>query len=150
MTGFLFASRRQKFDHHTVHHHVGRHTRSNLDFKAVLKDRSRSAYTGVIRIEREAAFSEAYQENRNLLLSDHCRADSIPELEILTEEVQCKHGATVGPIDPVELFYLMSRAIPRPEAVGMVVEGHFERALARLPERLQEEMRSLVRNRLQS
>jgi Fe-S cluster assembly protein SufD len=148
MTGFLSAVRRQRFDHHTLHHHVGRHTRSNLDYKTVLKDRSRSAYTGLVRIEKEAPFSEAYQENRNLLLSEHARVDSIPELEILTEEVQCTHGATVGPIDREHLFYLMSRAIPRDEAVRMVIEGHFESALKRLPEALQERMRALVRERL--
>lgn len=148
MTGFLSAVGRQRFDHHTVHHHVGRHTRSHLDYKTVLKDRARSAYTGLIRIEKEAPFSEAYQENRNLLLSEHARVDSIPELEILTEEVQCTHGATVGPIDREHLFYLMSRAIPRAEAVRMVIEGHFESALKRLPEALQERMRALVRERL--
>jgi Fe-S cluster assembly protein SufD len=148
MTGFLSAVGRQRFDHHTLHHHVGRHTRSNLDYKTVLKGRSRSAYTGLIRIEKEAPFSEAYQENRNLILSEHARVDSIPELEILTEEVQCTHGATVGPIDREHLFYLMSRAIPRDEAVRMVIEGHFESALKRLPEALQERMRALVRERL--
>jgi Fe-S cluster assembly protein SufD len=148
MTGFLSAGGRQRFDHHTLHHHVGRHTRSNLDYKTVLQGRSRSAYTGLIRIEKEAPYSEAYQENRNLLLSGYARVDSIPELEILTEEVQCTHGATVGPIDGEHLFYLMSRAIPRDEAVQMVIEGHFESALKRLPEALQERMRTLVRARL--
>ena len=113
----------------------------------MLQDRSRSAYTGLIRIEEAAAFSEAYQENRNLLLSERARADSIPELEILTEEVQCKHGATVGPIDPEHLYYLMSRGIPESEAVRMVVEGHFESTLTRLPGSLQERLRGLLRER---
>lgn len=148
MTGFLSAVGRQRFDHHTLHHHVGRHTRSNLDYKTVVKDRARSTYTGLIRIEKEAAFSEAYQENRNLLLSEHARVDSIPELEILTTEVQCTHGATVGPINPELLFYLMSRAVPRDEAVRMIIEGHFESALKRLPAALQERLRVLVRERL--
>jgi Fe-S cluster assembly protein SufD len=148
MTGFVSGVGRQKFDHHTIHHHVGVHTRSNLDFKTVLSGRSRSAYTGLIRIEPRAAYTEAYQENRNLLLSPECRADSIPELEILNEEVQCKHGATVGPVDPNHLFYLMSRGIPEREAVVMIVEGHFEPALRRLPEAMQERLRDLVRERL--
>jgi Fe-S cluster assembly protein SufD len=148
MTGFLSAVGRQRFDHHTVHHHVGRHTRSNLDYKTVVKDRARSTYTGLIRIEKEAAFSEAYQENRNLLLSEHARVDSIPELEILTEEVECTHGATIGPINPELLFYLESRAIPRDEAVRMIIEGHFESALKRLPATLQEQLRVLVWERL--
>ena len=148
MTGFLSAVGRQRFDHHTLHHHLGAHTRSNLDFKTVLDGRARSAYTGLIRIEPQARYSEAYQENRNLLLSSTCRADTIPELEILTEEVQCKHGATVGPLDPVQLFYLRSRAIPEAEAVRMIVEGHFESALQRLPEELQARLREILRARL--
>ena len=150
MIGFLSAVGRQRFDHHTLHHHLGRHTRSNLDYKTVLQDRSRSDYTGLIRIEKEAAFAEAYQENRNLLLSERCRADSIPELEILTEEVQCKHGATAGPIDPDHLFYLMSRALPEAEAVRLIVEGHFEPTLLRLPPELRERLGLLLRSRLES
>jgi len=150
LTGFVSGAGRQRFDHHTVHHHVGPRTRSNLDFKTVLAGRARSAYTGLIRIEPPASFTEAYQENRNLLLSEHCRAESIPELEIMTEEVQCKHGATIGPLDPAHLFYLQSRSIPRPEAVSMIVEGHFESALLRLPEALQERLRKLLRDRLRS
>jgi len=148
MTGFLAAVGRQKFDHHTLHHHLGKHTRSNLDYKTVLRGRSRSVYTGLIRIEPEADHSEAYQENRNLLLSGGCRADSIPELEIMTEEVRCTHGATVGPLDREHLFYLMSRAVPKDEAVRMVVEGHFESALVRLPEALQERLRGILRERM--
>jgi len=148
MTGFLAASARQRFDHHTLHHHVGRHTRSNLDYKTVLRGKSRSIYTGLIRIEAEAAYSQAYQENRNLLLSAHSRADSIPELEIMTEEVSCTHGATVGPLDREHLFYLMSRGVPPAEAVRMIVEGHFEPTLRRLPEEMQDRLRATLGERL--
>lgn len=148
MTGVLSAVGRQRFDHHTLHHHLGRHTRSNLDYKTVLNGRTRSIYTGLIRIEAEAAFSQAYQENRNLLLSGESRADSIPELEIMTEEVSCTHGATVGPLDRDHLFYLMSRGLPEAEAVRMIVEGHFEPALRRLPEGMQDRLRATLRARL--
>ncbi len=150
MSGFLSGIGRQRFDHHTVHHHLARHTHSNLNFRTVLKDKARSAYTGLIRIEKEAPFSEAYQENRNLLLSNTCRAESIPELEILTQEVQCKHGATVGPLDPAHLFYLMSRAIPRDEAVRIIVAGHFEETLRSLPAALRDSLESLLLERLRS
>ena len=102
----------------------------------------------MIRIEAEAAFSQAYQENRNLLLSGESRADSIPELEIMTEEVSCTHGATVGPLDRDHLFYLMSRGVPEAEAVRMIVEGHFEPALRRLPEGMQDRLRATLRARL--
>ncbi|MGQ9591066.1 MAG: SufD family Fe-S cluster assembly protein, partial [Planctomycetota bacterium] len=132
--GFLFGDGRHSFDHHTVHHHRGRHTSSDLDFKVVLCDRARSAYTGLIRIEPEAPVSEAYQENRNLVLGDEAKATSIPELEILTDDVRCTHGATVGSLDPNEVFYLRSRGLDRAEATRLIVEGFIEPAASRLPE----------------
>jgi Fe-S cluster assembly protein SufD len=140
--GFLFGSGRQHFDHHTVHDHRAGNTRSNLDFKVVLKDRSRSAYTGLIRIAPDAPSSEAYQENRNLLLNDGAKADSIPELEILTDEVMCTHGATMGTLDPDHVFYLQSRGIPRREAARIIVSGFVEPTLQRLPEDLRERVRA--------
>jgi Fe-S cluster assembly protein SufD len=149
LLGFLFGSGRQHFDHHTVHDHRAGHTASRLDFKAVLKDRARSAYTGLIRIAQEAATCEAYQENRNLLLTDGCRAESIPELEILNEEVICSHGATVGSLDPEHIFYLMSRGVPRREAVRMIVGGFIEPTLARLPPNLCRRLRRYVEEELE-
>jgi Fe-S cluster assembly protein SufD len=146
--GFLYGEKRQHFDHHTVLDHRADHTFSDLDFKAVLADRSRSAYTGVIRIPEGAPYSEAYQENRNLLLSDHARAESIPELEISIDEVQCKHGATVGPVDSDQLFYLMSRGIPEIEAIREIVKGFFEPTLRALPEDLAGPMRRELEARL--
>lgn len=150
MAGFLCGIERQRFDHHTTHHHLAAHTRSNLDFRTVLKDRARSAYTGLIRIETAAPFSEAYQENRNLLLSEQCRADSIPELEIMTQEVQCKHGATVGPLDAGQLFYLRSRGLAEADAIRLIVEGHFEGILKRLPEATREPLHALLVDRLRT
>jgi len=148
LSAFLCGIGRQRFDHHTVHHHLAPRTRSDLNFRTVLEGRARSAYTGLIRIESAAPFSEAYQENRNLLLSDSARAESIPELEILTQEVQCKHGATVGPIDLMQLFYLTSRGIPPTEAVRMIVSGHFEGTLRRLPDALRVSFEPLLESRL--
>lgn len=149
LLGFLFGGGRQHFDHHTVHDHHAGHSYSDLDFKVVLKDRARSAYTGLIRIEQQAATCEAYQENRNLLLNDGARAETIPELEILNEEVICTHGATVGSLDAQHIFYLMSRGIPRPEAVRMIVGGFVEPTLARLPENLGKRLRGYVEDELQ-
>ena len=148
--GFLFGEGRQHFDHHTLHDHRAGHTYSNLDFKVVLRDRARSAYTGLIRIEPDAPESEAYQENRNLLLNDGARAESIPELEILTDAVKCTHGATVGTLDPLHLFYLMCRGLPRPEAVRLIVGGFIEPTLSRLPEDLSRRLRGHVEERIQS
>ncbi len=150
LLGFLFGEGRQHFDHHTVHDHRAGNTHSDLDFKVVLKDRSLSAYTGLIRITPDAPKSEAYQENRNLLLNDGARAESIPELEILTDEVMCTHGATVGTLDPEHLFYLGSRGIPRPEAKRMIVGGFIEPTLNRLPADLKERLRAHVDRELES
>jgi len=147
--GLLYGRGRQAFDHHTVHHHSAPHTNSNLDFKAVVSGRARSAYTGNITIEKEAPFSSAYQQNNNLLLNEKARAESIPELEIKIDEVQCSHGATVGQVDPDELFYLMSRGIPEKEAIREIVRGFLEAILQRVPEHLQDPLRQELDSRLQ-
>jgi len=148
--GLLFGTGRQQFDHHTVHEHISGSTLSNLDFKVVLKDRSRSAYTGLIRIAPDAPGSEAYQENRNLLLNDGAKAESIPELEILTDEVMCTHGATMGTLDPEHIFYLSSRGIPRREAARMIVAGFLEPTLVRLPADLRDRLRRYIHGALAS
>jgi Fe-S cluster assembly protein SufD len=146
--GFLFGERKQHFDHHTVHDHRSGKSYSNLDFKVVLKDRARSTYTGLIRIEPGCPDSEAYQENRNLLLNEGARAESIPELEILTDEVKCTHGATVGTLDAQHVFYLMSRGIDRAEAIRLIVGGFIEPTLSRLDEDLRERLRGHVEHRV--
>lgn len=149
MIGVLFGDDRQHFDNHTEHVHVHGNTFSDLDFKVVLEDQARSAYTGLIRIELDAANSEAYQENRNLLLDNECRAESIPELEILNEHVQCTHGATVGPIDEEHVFYLMTRGLTRRAAERAIVEGFFAPALDRVDdEALNARLWSYVRAKL--
>ncbi len=148
MVGVALGEGRQQLDHHTVHAHLAGRTWSNLDFKVALTGRARSAYTGLIRIEPGAPRSEAYQENRNLLLADGCRADTIPELEILTDEVSCTHGATVAPVDPEHLFYLRSRGIPPAAALQLVVRGFLENTLRRLPESLRAGLEPLLAERL--
>lgn len=149
MYGLLFGSRRQHFDNHTLHHHAVGHTRSDIDVKVVLRDRAVSAYTGLIRIEEHAQTCEAYQENRNLLLTKGTRAETIPELEILNEEVSCSHGATVGPIDPHQLFYLKSRGIEKEKAVRMIVSGFVESTLAIVPDDLRRRISQFVETRLE-
>ena len=148
LEGFLLGEKRQHFDHHTIHDHLASNTLSNLNFKVVLKDRASSAYTGKIIIGHEAPFSEAYQENRNLLLSPKCRVDSIPELEINQDEVRCSHGAAMGPPDENQLFYLRSRGIPQSEAIQLIAEGFMEDALQRIPEDLKEHLRNYISVRL--
>ncbi len=148
MIGLCFGDGKQHADHHTLQDHRAPHTQSDIDFRAVLGGRARSAYTGLIRIAREAPYCEAYQENRNLLLSGNAKAESIPELEILTDEVRCKHGATVGPIDPEQLFYLQSRGLTPDDATRMIVTGFLEQTLAQMPEDLREPIREELGRRL--
>lgn len=148
MYGFTLPCGRQHLDHHTLHRHTSGRTWSNIDFKAAVFDRARSAYTGLIRIEKGAPASEAYQENRNLLLSDHARADTIPELEILTDEVSCSHGATAAPVDREQLFYLGSRGFSRDLARRFIVRGFVEPTLRQVPEALRAQLEHLLDERL--
>ncbi len=133
LKGLFFGSQDQFFDFHTLQEHRVGHTTSDLLFKGALRDRARSLYAGLIRIEENAQRSDAYQANRNLLLSDQAKADSIPMLEILNNDVRCTHGATVGPVDREHLFYLQSRGIPRGAAERMIVQGFFGQVLERIP-----------------
>ncbi|UCG62850.1 MAG: Fe-S cluster assembly protein SufD [Candidatus Zixiibacteriota bacterium] len=149
MYGLLFGSGNQHFDNHTIHHHASGQTRSDIDFKVVLRDRAVSAYTGLIRIDRMAKSCEAYQENRNLLLNLGTRAETIPELEILNEDVMCSHGATIGPIDPMMVFYLQARGIRHQEAVRMIVSGFVSDTLRQVPRDLQERITGFVTQRLE-
>ncbi|MDD5719088.1 MAG: Fe-S cluster assembly protein SufD [Candidatus Krumholzibacteria bacterium] len=148
IVGVTLPRQRQHLDHHTLHRHTAGRTWSNIDFKAAVSDRARSAYTGLIRIERNAPGSEAYQENRNLLLGAQARADTIPELEILTDEVSCSHGATVAPVDPEQIHYLRSRGLPPEAALYLIVRGFVESVLAQTPDGVREELDALITARL--
>lgn len=146
--GVAMGGDTQHFDHHTEHAHLAPHTRSNLDFKVALTHAARSVYTGMIRIAEGAGASEAYQENRNLLLSGHARAETIPELEILTDDVRCSHGATVAPLDAEQLFYLLARGLPPGQAQRLIVYGFLDQTLRRLPETTRERIEALIAERL--
>jgi Fe-S cluster assembly protein SufD len=147
--GLLFASGRQHYDNHTLHEHTAGNTMSDIDFKVVLRDRAVSAYTGLIRIEQDARTCEAYQENRNLMLNEGPKAETIPELEILNEDVKCSHGATIGPLDPESVFYLTSRGIKTDQAVRMIVGGFAESTLRMIPEDLRHRISDYVATRLE-
>jgi Fe-S cluster assembly protein SufD len=149
MYGLLFGTGRQHFDNHTMHRHTAGKTYSDIDFKVALRDRSVSAYTGLIGIDHDAQNCEAYQENRNLLLNKGTRAETIPELEILNEDVSCSHGATVGPIDDMQIFYLTARGIPRDEAVRMIVSGFVSSTVRMAPADVQERLTQVIEERLE-
>jgi len=133
LKALFFGSGKQFFDFHTLQEHRVGSTTSDLLFKGALRDEARSVYAGLIRIEPGATRSDAYQANRNLLLSKTAKAHSIPMLEILNNDVRCTHGATVAPVDPEHLFYLESRGIPAPAAERMIVHGFFGEVLDRIP-----------------
>jgi Fe-S cluster assembly protein SufD len=134
LLGLFFGRDHQQFDYVTLQEHLAPRTTSDLLFKSALNDQARSIYYGLVRIGPEAAEADANQENRNLLLSNGARADSDPVLEILTAEVaRCSHGASVGPVDEEQLFYLGTRGIPRREAEELLVQGFFHEVIARVP-----------------
>ena len=147
LKAIYFASGEQFFDFHTLQDHRVGNTRSDLLFKGALQDVARTVYAGLIKIEKHAAHSDAYQANRNLVLSDKAKATSIPMLEIDNNDVRCTHGATVGPVDPEHLFYLRSRGIPEPTAKRMLIQGFFGDVLDRIPF---EHARKLVEVELES
>jgi Fe-S cluster assembly protein SufD len=107
-------------------------TESDFAFKGALRDQSSAVWRGMIRVEQDAQKTNAYQENRNLMLSPKAHADSIPGLEILANDVRCTHGATLGRVDREQLFYLMARGLSRQEAERLIVRGFFQDVLDRI------------------
>lgn len=133
LLGFYFPSGRQHLDHHTMQNHMADHCTSDLLFKGALRGRSRSVYSGSIKVWPHAQKTDAYQKNENLVLDKRARADSIPGLEIEADDVRCTHGATVSKIEPEYLFYLMARGLSQYQAEQMIVTGFFEEVLNRVP-----------------
>ena len=132
-SGCYFGNGTQHFDFHTFQNHNVGHSISDLLFKGALRDSARMVYQGLIKVHKDAQRSDAYQANRNLLLSEKARADSIPSLEIEANDVRCTHGATVGQVDEDQLFYLQTRGLRRPDAERMIIQGFFEPVLERIP-----------------
>jgi len=137
ITGLYLPDGRQHMAFDTLQDHVAGGCQSDLLYQGALLGRSRSVYGGVIRARPGAQKTNAYQSNRNLLLSPKARADSMPQLEIEANDLRCSHGATVSQVDEAQVFYLMSRGIPRGEAVRLIVEGFFRPSLDRMPESLE-------------
>ncbi len=133
MSGFYFTDGTQHLDHDTQQNHLAPHTTSDLLFKGALKGKSRSVWQGMIYVAKGAEKTDGYQANRNIVLDEGARADSIPGLEILADDVRCTHGATVGKLDEEPIFYLKSRGIPQKDAERVVVEGFFDPIMQRIP-----------------
>ena len=133
MSGFYFADGTQHLDLDTQQNHLSPNTTSDLLYKGALRDKSRSVWQGMIYVAPGAQKTDGYQANRNIVLSPQARADSIPGLEILADDVRCTHGATVGKIDADQVFYLRSRGISYDEAEKLIVEGFFDPIMQRIP-----------------
>jgi Fe-S cluster assembly protein SufD len=132
VTGAYFTDGDQHLDYDTFQEHIAPNTTSDFAFKGALRDHSTAVWRGMIRVEPDAQKTNAYQENRNLMLSPTTHAVPIPGLEIMANDVRCTHGATVGRVDREQLFYLMARGLSRAEAERLIVRGFFEDVLARV------------------
>jgi Fe-S cluster assembly protein SufD len=132
VTGAYFVDGTQHLDFDTFQEHIAPNTTSDFAFKGALNDKASSVWRGMIRVEKDAQKTNAYQENRNLMLSETAHADSIPGLEILANDVRCTHGATLGQVDRDQLFYAMARGLTRADAERLIVRGFFQDVLDRI------------------
>jgi Fe-S cluster assembly protein SufD len=133
ITGVAFGDATQHLDHQSLQAHRAPHTTSRLKLKVAVRDRARSVYSGLIDVDREAQQTDAYVQNRNLLLSHGATADSVPRLEIRANDVRCGHGATAGHIDDDHRFYLMARGVTEADADRLIVRGFLDDALVHCP-----------------
>ena len=149
MLGLYFAQGNQHFDHNTRQDHKVPHATSDLLYKGALYDKTRAIFRGIIKVFPKAQRTDAYQTNRNLLLSDKAEATSLPNLEIEADDVRCSHAATVGHLDQEELFYIMTRGVSRRDAERLVVFGFFGEVLERLPmPQVVQELRAAIAERI--
>ena len=129
VNGIVLGNKNECFNVSTIDDHDAPDTKSSIDFRVVLKDQAKSIYHGIIEVAKEAQKTNAFQSNKNLLLGEKAHADSIPKLEILADDVKCSHGATVGPVDRNQLFYLMSRGLNASKAEELIVSGFFHQLI---------------------
>jgi len=150
LNGIYFGREDQHFDVRTVQHHNAPHAVSRTYYKGAVKDEAHAIYQGLIQVAHEATRTDAFLEDKNLILNDGARADSIPSLQINTDDVKCSHGSTTGRLDETQVFYLMARGYDRVEAEEMLVEGFFGDLIDHAPEVVHEDLRSIIRDRLLS
>jgi Fe-S cluster assembly protein SufD len=133
LSGVFFTDTKQQMHIDTQQNHIAPECKSDLLYKNALRDSSRTVWRGNIRVFPGAQKSDGYQANRNLQLSSHSRADSIPGLEIEADDVRCTHGATVGQIEEEPMFYMATRGVPEVDARRLIVEGFFAPVIDRIP-----------------
>ena len=128
-----FGDGDQMHDLRTFQHHRAPDTTSNLVGKGAVQDRSHAVYTGLIHIAKDAPRVIAFQENRNITLSDGAWAESVPNLDIENNDVRCSHASAVGPVDEDQRFYLESRGVPPETAEQLIVLGFLDELLGDVP-----------------
>jgi Fe-S cluster assembly protein SufD len=143
--GAYFGEQDQTLDYRYFMNHIGTNTRADMFLKGAVEDQADSVFTGLIRIEETGSRTESFQTNRNLILSDGASAQSVPNLEILNNDVKCGHGSSVGPLDEDQKYYLMSRGLTSDVADRLQVKGFFAEALAEMP---QAELEPYLRERI--
>ncbi|HWB88443.1 MAG TPA: Fe-S cluster assembly protein SufD [Acidimicrobiia bacterium] len=133
VAGLYFGEGSQTLDYRMVIDHIGRNTTSDVFLKGALEDESESVFTGLLRIEKDAAKTSTFETNRNLVLSEHAKAQSVPNLEILCHDVICGHASSVGPLEEEHLYYLQSRGLRKEAAERLLIRGFFAEVIDRLP-----------------
>lgn len=148
-TGIFFADQRQRLNLTSVTTHEAPHTTGDILFKGAVKDKARSVFQGLIRVKQAARQTNSYLADHTLQLSEEASSESIPGLEIETNDVRCSHGASVGEIDEEQLFYLMSRGLSRGDSERLIVNGFFEPIIQRIPlEEVQEKLRHSLEGKM--
>ena len=133
MVGVYFGEDNQTLDYRVVIDHFGRNTSSDVFLKGAVEDSAESVFTGLLRIEKEARRTQTFETNRNLVLSENAKAHSVPNLEILCDDVVCGHASSVGPLEEDQLYYLQSRGLSKPRAERLLIRGFFQEVIDRLP-----------------
>lgn len=147
--GIIIGQGKQKINLYTLQDHQKRESKSDLLIKTVLFDEAKFYYQGLIKIEKDAQKSNAYQKNQNILMSPKSWADSRPTLEILANDVRCTHGATVGKIDPEQIYYLKSRGLSEKLVQKMLLEGFLNEIILRIPDKkLQDKIRVNINGKI--
>ena len=134
VTGAYAGDGVQHLDYDTTQEHAAEDTTSDLSFRGVLTDRSTAVWRGMIRVDEGAQRTDAFQESRNMLLSESAHADAIPGLEIEADDVRCTHAAAIATVDPEQLYYLRSHGLADDEAKQLVVEGFLQELVSRAAE----------------
>lgn len=150
MLALTVAEGAQEFDQRTLQLHQAPNTKSDLLYKNALRDKSKTIFSGLIVVDPDAQKTDAYQSNRNLMLSDDAEANSLPGLEIQANDVRCTHGATSSRIDPEQEFYLQARGIAKAAADELLTFGFFEEVLAKLENiPLHDALHALIKTKFQ-